>query len=475
MTKTKPFAPRLSTAILAAAGCAVLAGCAVGPNYRRPEVPMSASFKSATKAEKPQPTLGTDWWTLFQDEDLTRLSQEALRANQTIQAAIARLDAAHAATRSAAGGFFPAVSIAPTAQRGRSISRVSGNSVGVIGNSYSLPADLSYELDVWGRLRRAYEAAHFTELASADDLALVQQTVVSDLAQGYFSLRFYDAEVTILQENLGLYREQLKLTQTKFNAGLALQTDVLQAQTQVDTATSTLIDAQRSRVKQEHALAILLGRAPADFALEPKPLSPLVPTVPAGLPSDLLNRRPDVATAEHQLVAANAQVGVAVADFFPSFSLTGLAGFQSTAFSQLTNWSNRVWSVGAGLNLPIFQGGKLTAALAAAKANYAESVANYRGAVLTALQDVEDQLSDLHLLAQKAESLEATLVHARENYRLTQIQYKQGLTTYLNVINANQTLLNAEITSAQTQSQRLATSVLLMKALGGGWTGPTAK
>ena len=216
-------------------------------------------------------------------------------------------------------------------------------------------------------------------------------------------------------------------------------------------------------------------RAPADFTLEPRPLSPLVPTVPAGLPSDLLNRRPDVATAEHQLVAANAQVGVAVADFFPSFSLTGLAGFQSTAFSQLTNWSNRVWSVGAGLNLPIFQGGKLTAALAAAKANYAESVANYRGAVLTALQDVEDQLSDLHLLAQKAESLEATLVHARENYRLTQIQYKQGLTTYLNVINANQTLLNAEITSAQTQSQRLATSVLLMKALGGGWTGPTAK
>lgn len=474
MTKTKSFAPRLSVVALAAAGGAVLAGCAVGPNYHRPEVPMSASFKSATEAEKPQPTLGADWWMLFQDEQLTRLAQEALKANQTIQAAIARVDAAHAATRSTVGGFFPAANIDASANRSRSPSRAASGG-NAITNTYSLPLDLSYEVDVWGRVRRAYEAARYAELASADDLAVVQQTVVADVAQGYFALRFYDAEVSILQENLGLYREQLKLTQTKYKAGLAVQTDVLQAQTQVDTATSTLIDAQRSRVKQEHALAILLGRAPADFSLEPKPLSTLVPSVPAGLPSELLNRRPDVAMAEHQLASGNAQIGMAIADFFPSFSLTGTAGFQSSSFQHLTDWQNRIWSVGAGLNLPIFQGGKLTAALAGARANYAELLANYRGAVLTALQDVEDQLSDLHLLAQKADSLDATLVDARQNFQLTQLQYKQGLTSYLNVINANQTLLNAEISAAQTQSQRLAASVLLIKALGGGWTAPASK
>lgn len=474
MTKKKPFARRLPAAAFAATACVALASCAVGPTYQRPALAVPASFKSAAETEKAQPALGGDWWTLFQDEDLAKLAQETLAANQTIQAAMARVDAARAAARGTASGFLPALNLAPSASRSRSPSRASSGG-SAIANSFSLPLDLSYELDVWGRLRREYEAANFTALASVDDLAVVRQTALADLAQSYFTLRFYDSEIKILQENLGLYREQLKLTQTKFKAGLALQTDVLQAQTQVDTATSNLIDAQRTRAKQEHAIAILVGRAPADFSLAPQPLSTVVPAVPAGLPSDLLDRRPDVAMAEHQLAAANAEIGLAIANFFPSFSLTGDAGFQSGSLQQLTNWQNRIWSVGAGLNLPIFQGGKLTAALAQARANYTALVANYRGAVLTALQDVEDQLTDLHLLAQKATSIDATLADARENYRLTEIQYQQGLTTYLQVINANQTLLTAEISAAQTQSQRLAASVLLIKALGGGWTASAGK
>lgn len=456
--------------VVVLAGAGLLTSCAVGPDYRRPEVAVPAGFKSATSTatEPAGPVIATDWWTLFQDEELNRLAPEALAANQDIRAAMSRVESARAAARGARGGFFPAAEVNASAQRSRSPARAGGGSA--TANSFTLPLDLSYELDVWGRLRREYEYYDQTAQASAADLAFVRQTVLAEVAQAYFTIRFYDSEVDILERNLALYREQLDLTQTKFRAGLALQTDVLQSQTQVNSSTNDLIEVRRSRAKQEHALAILLGRSPADFSLAPKPTTATLPSVPAGIPSALLSRRPDVAVAEHQLAAANASVGLAKAAFFPSFTISGAIGYQSSAVSHLTDWQNRLWSAGAGLNLPIFQGGRLTAALAAARADYETQVANYRSAVLTAFQDVEDQLSDLRLLGEKAESVEATLVSAREYFRLTELQYKQGLATHLQVIDANQTLLTNEILAAQTRSQRLTATVLLIRALGGGWS-----
>lgn len=464
MSKTRfPFGRWRPFLLIAASG--LLASCAVGPNYKRPDLNVPAVYKSAAGPGS-EVAIPADWWTMFNDPGLTKLAAETLAANLDIQAAIARVDQAREATRSAAGSFFPALSAGASMRR-------SGSAAGTV-TSYSLPLQLSYELDVWGRLRRQYEASKHTELASADDYVFVMQTALAQVAQTYFTLRFYDREVALFEEALGLYRKQLDLTDTKYKAGLALPTDLLQAQTQVNSATNQLIEVRRSRAKEEHALAILLGRPPADIALEAQPLTTAVPVVPPGLPVNLLNRRPDVAEAEHQLAAANAQIGVATADFFPTFSLTGSAGFDSSSVEHLTDWENRVWSIVPGLSVPLFQGGQLTAARARAKARYQELVADYRLTVLAAFRDVEDELSDLQLLAEKAVSLEATLTSAREYSRLTEVQYQQGLTTYLQVIDANQTLLTNELSAAQAHLDRLDAAVLLIKALGGGWNGSEA-
>ena len=463
MTTKNPFGKRWPMPVLLAALSCTFVSCAVGPDYKRPELATPGAFKSATDAEKPQPVIVAEWWTLFNDPALTKLATETIAANQDIKAAIARVDQSRAALRSANGSFFPSLNIDATARR-------SGNVNGT-SSSYSLPLDLSYEVDVWGRLRRQYEYYKNTEQASAADLALVRLTAVADVAQAYFTIRFYDSEISVYRQALDLYRKQLDLTETKHRAGLALPTDLLQAKTQVNTATNQLIEVRRSRAKQEHAIAILLGRPPSDYFLVQAPAETEIPVIPAGLPLNLLSRRPDVFEAEHRLAAANAQIGMAKANFFPTFSLIGSAGFQSSNTNNLLDWEKRVWSFGPSLNLPIFQGGRLSAALAQARARYEELVATYRTSVLGAFRDVEDQLSDLHLLAEKAKSLDDTLVSAREYSRLTQLQYKQGLTNYLQVIDANQTLLNNELSAAQAQAQRLSATVLLIKALGGGWEG----
>jgi len=463
MTKTRHLSGRWRPFFLIAAASSALVSCAVGPDYKRPDLRVPAGYKGATGPAAPAPVLPTEWWTLFNDPGLSRLAGETLAANLDIRAAIARVDQARESTRSAAGSFFPNLSLNPSVRR-------SGSAAGA-ATAYSLPLQLGFELDVWGRLRRQYESAKDSEMASADDYVFVMQTALADVAQAYFTIRFYDREIGLYQEALGLYRKQLDLTQTKFKAGLALQTDLLQAQTQIYTATNQLIEVQRSRAKEEHALAILLGRPPAEVSLEAQPLTVAIPSVPAGLPVNLLNRRPDVAEAERQLAAANALIGVAKADFFPSFSVTASGGFDSASVRHLTDWANRVWSVTPGVTAPLFEGGQLAAAHAKAKARYQELLADYRLAVLGAFRDVEDELSDLTLLSDKAVSLEATIASAREYSRLTELQYRQGLTTYLQVIDANQTLLTNELSAAQAHLDRLNATVLLIKAVGGGWPG----
>jgi multidrug efflux system outer membrane protein len=425
----------------------------VPSGYKEPVAPTTAPA-----------TIGSDWWTLFNDPALNKLAEETMAANLDIKVAIARVDQAHDATLSAAGSFYPSISASLSARR-------TGTAAETSGTTYSLPVSLGYEVDLWGRLRRQYESTKNSEQATADDLEFARQTAVANVAQAYFTIRLFDQQIASFEEALVLYNKQLALTETKFKAGLALPTDRLQAKTQVNNATNQLIEVQRSRAKEEHAIAILLGRPPSDLSLEHAPLTTQIPVVPTSLPITLLSRRPDVASAEHRLAAANAQIGVAVANFFPSFTLSAIGGFVSSNLNNLLEWEKRTWSAGPGLNLPIFQGGQQTAALAQTKARYQELVATYRSTVLDSFRDIEDQLSDLKLLADKAQSLEETLVSAREYARLTEIQYRQGLTTYLQVIDANQTLLTNELSAAQAQSQRLSATVLLIKALGGGWPG----
>lgn len=465
MTTSKPFEPRTVRPLLAMALGAVLASCAVGPDYQRPAVAAPAGFKEAPSPVVTQPVVAENWWTLFGDPVLNQLAADTIAANQNIQAAMARLEQAHQARLAAIGNFAPAVELAPTARR----SRTNSSNGSSISTQYSLPLDLSYEFDVWGKLRRQYEYYKNSEIASADDLAWIRATAVAEVAQAYFTIGLYDRQIALLQEAQQLYQRQLDLTTTKHNVGLALTTDVLQARNQLNSAQTQLIETRRSRLKQEHAIAILLGRAPSDFTLPTATLPTAIPQVPTVLPVTLLERRPDIAEAERTLAAANAQIGVAKANFFPSFTLTASAGYQSSNTQHLLDWENRVWSIAPSLNLPIFQGGRLTAALAQAKARYQELVATYRNSVLGAFRDVEDELSDLQLLTEKAKTLDETLVSAQENARLTELQYRQGLSTYLQVITANQTLLTTELSAIQAQAERLSGTVLLIKALGGGW------
>ncbi len=462
-----PRFPKVRLAL--GAGCLAFAGCAVGPDYHRPEVAAPAAFRELAAPAAAAPLIASAWWTLFGDEQLTRLSQQVLAANLDIKAAMARVDMARAAARGAQGSYFPSLSLDPSVRRAR--TPAANASGGNTSTNYLLPLDLSYEVDIWGRLRRQTEYYQNLERASATDLAVVRQTVLADLAQGYFTLQLLGREKDILTRTVALYRQQLELTQGKARVGLAPQTDVLQSQTQIDQAETQLIELERSRAKQEHAIALLVGSAPSEFSLDgAAPAAIRVPEIPVGLPASLLSRRPDVAEAELKLIAANAQVGGATASFYPTLSLTGAAGFENLNVNQLTNWESRIWSIAPGLTLPIFEGGKLTAALAQAKANYEQQVATYRSAVIGAYRDVEDELSDLRLLARESEALNQTLNSAKETVRLTQLQYQQGLASSLNLITANQTLLNTELSLATAENNRLVATVLLIKAVGGGWS-----
>ena len=451
------------------AGLSILS-CKVGPDYKRPDVEVPGSYKRTNKKEKAQPKLGRNWWRVFNDPELNRLEEATLAANQDIKAAMARVTQARAAAEAVRSGFFPTITLDPSAQRQRSTRIAQGVSQQRAStiSDFSIPFDLSYEVDIWGRIRRSYEAAKATANASADDYEVVIQTATADVAQNYFNLRLFDAQADILHRSVDLYRQQVDLTQTQMKAGLAARTDVLQAQSQLDSTITQELEARRQRDDVEHALAILTGRPPSSFSIAVKVLRPTPPSVPAGLPSDLLRRRPDVAEAEENLVAANAQVGVNVAAFFPNLTLTGQAGFESTDISKLLNWESRIWSIAAAAQ-PIFEGGKLRANLKQAKARYEELVATYRSTILGAFRDVENSLTDLHHRAVESESQARAVAADRENFDLFTKQYKSGLTTYLQVITTERTLLTDEITESQIQFNRMISTVLLMKALGGGW------
>ena len=450
-------------------------GCMVGPNYKRPAVEQPLYFKSQA-ASGEAPLMEREWWRLYGDADLDQLIATAQASNQTLRQAVARVDEARALARVAGSFLYPTISLDPRFIRerfsGNRDSTITGQRVqrGVITNDWLIPLDLTYEIDVWGRVRRSFESAEAQATASVDDLAVVRLTVETDVAQFYYTLRALDAQAQILTENVASYREQVRILSAQLKSGLVSPIVLNQAQAQLQATLAQQRDIERARADQEHALAILCGRPAPLFNVASNPLheaSP--PDVPPGLPAQLLARRPDVAEAEQNVVAANAQIGVATADFYPTFTLTGAAGFQSADASSIFDWRSRVAAITPSISFPIFQGGRLRANLEATEARYRQTVAAYVNQVLVAYADVEDALTDLHALSDEVGNLREA-VSASQNYlRFAQAQFKFGLVDYLIVIDAERTLLTNQLSLAQAVNLQMAASIHLIKALGGGW------
>ena len=451
------------------------AGCMVGPNYKRPAVEQPLYFKSqATSGEAP--LMMREWWRLYGDPDLDQLIASAQESNQTLQQAVARVDEARALARVAGSFLYPTISLDPRFLRERTSGNRDSTTTGkrvqksATTNDWLFPADLAYEIDVWGRIRRSVESAEAGATASAYDLGVVQLTVETDVAQFYYRLRALDAQSQILTENIASYREQVRILSAQLRSGLVSPIVVNQAQAQLQATLAQKRDIERARGDQEHALAILCGRPAPSFTVAPNPLQEIAPpVVPPGLPAQLLVRRPDVAEAEQNVVAANAQIGVATAAFYPTFNLTGAAGFESANTSNLFDWRSAVASLAPSISFPIFQGGRLRANLEATEAVYRQTVAAYVNQVLVAYADVEDTLTDLHAFSDEVGNL-GEAVSASQNYlRLAQAQFKFGLVDYLIVIDAERTLLANQLALAQAVNLQMAASIHLIKALGGGW------
>ncbi|MFH0994916.1 MAG: efflux transporter outer membrane subunit [Pseudomonadota bacterium] len=467
--------------IAAALALMVLSGCAVGPNYQRPEattIPEAyTSVEAYTgpsgewKIATPQAHLPRgNWWEISGDPELNLLEAEAAEANQDLKAAAARFEQARAVADVARSGFFPRLGAAflPVRQHD-SENRPVGGKPGETYDSLTVPFDLSYEIDLWGRVRRSVELATAQREASADDVESVRLATQAEVAADYFTIRALDADKALLLSSIEVYRKSLALVRNRRAGGMVSDLDVAQAETILKTTEAQLPDNALQRAKFEHALAVLTGKNASLFHLEEHPLdlAPLI--VPPDLPSDLLERRPDIAAAERRMAAANANIGVATAAFFPTIKFNGLAGFQSADFGMLFDWPSRFWAVGPSLTLPLFQGGQLTANLRQAKAVHEEIVARYRQTVLSAFADVENNLAAEHLHASQYEQVMAALQWARKQLEIATNRYCSGLVSYLEVATAQNTALSNERATARLQGQQLVAAVALIKSLGGGW------
>lgn len=453
-----------------------LIGCAVGPDYARPQVAQPARFAAAQGGSA---TIPEAWWRLYDDVQLDRLIERANASNPTLQQAVARVDEARALARVAAADFYPALTLSPSVSGQRLSanrpSTVTGKAAGqgVTFGDWLLPLNLSWQLDVWGRVRRSLEAADAQVAASIDDAAAARLSIQADVAQYYYMLRLMDTQGEILVRTITSYQEQVRLLSVQVETGLTAPIALNQAQAQLYSTLAQQSDIARARANQAHALAILCGEPAPTFQLPVEPWRAAAPpVVPPGLPASVLVRRPDVALAEQNVIAANAAVGVATADLYPRFALTGSVGLESGSIDSLFNWASRLASLVGGIAAPLFQGGRLRANLSAAEARHRQAVAAYIQQVLIAYGDVEDALTDLHSLSSQVDSL-THAVRASEDYRrLAAVQYNNGLVDYLTVIDADRTLLSNQLALAQTTSLQMSASIQLIKALGGGWQPP---
>jgi NodT family efflux transporter outer membrane factor (OMF) lipoprotein len=466
---------------VALAFCAV--GCTVGPTYHRPAMAGVPAFKEAPPdgwkvAQPNEGILRGRWWEMYNDAELNDLESKVELSNQNVIAAMARYRAARDQVQIARAALFPTVNATPsailtqgssTSSRGNIIN-ASGSSAGAKTNvNYVMPVDVSYQADIWGNIRRSVAANSDLAQASAADLENAKLTFQSQLAQIYFELHGLDADATLLRRTLILYEQSLQLTEDRFAAGIASGADVAQAKTQLESTRAQLIDVGVARAQFEHAIATLIGETPASLTVPPRLVSAPPPVIPLGLPSTLMERRPDVASMERAVAAANEQIGVAKAAFFPVLTLGGSGGFAATNLAQWFTLPSRFWAVGPQLAATLFDGGRRHAQVELSEAAYDESVANYRQTVLTAFQQVEDQLSSLRILEQEAAAEAEAVKAAQEALDIVTLQYTTGTTDYLQVIVSQAAALQTQRQELDILTRRLTASVLLIEALGGGW------
>jgi len=469
---------------------AFLSACAVGPDYHRPDLAVPAAYKENadwhaadwTRAQPGDAIRRGAWWEVFGDATLNDLEQQIDVSNQSLKQAEAQYRQASAIVSGARANFFPTVGVSASGQRAGRYSTGSASSGGTVGsgtvdtsgsshptNTYSVPFTASWEPDLWGQVRRTVEGDVANAQASAATLESTRLSLHAQLAQTYFQLRIVDEQKRLLGETVVAYQKSLQLTQNQYDVGVAARADVVQADTQLKQAQVQAIDLGIARAQFEHAIALIVGKTPAEFSLVVEPLNAAPPSIPVELPSTLLERRPDVAVAERQAAAANAQIGVAEAAYFPNLILSATAGYQSSTFSNILAAPSRFWSLGAQLAETIFDGGAREAQVAQARAGFDAAAANYRQVALAAFQNVEDNLAALRILEAEAAAQAEAVKSAEQSLAIALNQYRAGTVSYLNVVTAQTTAYSNERNAITILGNRLNDSVALVKALGGGW------
>ena len=466
---------RARAAGLAGLAALLLGGCMVGPDYTKPSVPMTSIYKEADgwKVAQPGDHLPRgQWWVILGDPELHALEEQVAAANQNLKIAEARLREARALVRFNRAALFPTISagfgissIRDSANRPFLTPNVNTGSSGDL--LFSL--DMSYEIDLWGRVRRTVAAARNEAQATAADLETARLSLQAELAMDYFELRAADAQKQLLDATVKAFEAALRLTTNRFQGGAAPKSDVAQAQTQLDTTLAQATDVTVQRAQLEHAIATLIGKPPAAFSLSPRPLDTPPPDIPVGLPSQLLERRPDIAAAERRVAEANEQIGIAKAAYYPTLMLNASVGFEGSSFGNVLNASSLLWAVGASITQTIFDGGRRRATSDAARAAYDATVAGYRQTTLTAFQQVEDNLAALRILEQEAQQQRRAVESAQLSLQLFTNRYRGGVDNYLQVITAQTVTLSNQRNEIDILRRRMDASVLLVKALGGGW------
>jgi NodT family efflux transporter outer membrane factor (OMF) lipoprotein len=460
--------------ILPAMAVLQFCGCTVGPKYQRPAAPVPPAYKEVGNWKQAQPNeqnLGGNWWEIFQDPQLNVLEAQVNVSNQNLKAAAAQYTQARALLRYNRAAYFPTITGGATATRNRISNHRPASVVanGITYNDFQIPLELSYEVDVWGRVRRTVESYREQAQASAADLATVNLSMHAQLALDYFQARTLDAEEQLLNSTVTQYEQALALIQSRFSGGIASDLEVQQAETQLETTRAQAIDVAVARAQYEHAVAILIGKPPADFSLAALPLTASPPPIPAGLPSGLLERRPDIAAAERRMASANAQIGVAKAAYYPTISLGATGGFESGVITTLISGPSILWSAGGSAVMPLFDAGRRRANEDQAIAAYDQAVANYRETVLTGFQQVEDNIAALRILEHEAQVQDKAVVAAQKYLELAITRYKGGVTSYLEVTTAQSAALSDELTAVNILGRRMVDAVTLVQALGGGW------
>jgi len=452
-----------------------IAGCAVGPKYNRPAVEVPPAYKEAGDWKPAQPNeqnLGGAWWQTFQDQQLNALEDQINVSNQNLKAAEAQYTQSRAMLRYYRADYYPSINAGAAATRNRiSDNRPPGHLItnGATYNDYQIPVELSYELDVWGRVRKTVESQRGQAQASAADLATVNLSLHAQLALFYFQARSLDAQEQLLNSTVAQYEQAYQLTDSRFKGGLASEVEVQQASTQLETTRAQAIDVGVLRAQYEHAIATLIGKPASSFHLSPLPLTSPPPLIPPELPSALLERRPDIAAAERRMAAANAQIGVAKAAYYPNISLGATGGFESGVITTLLSGPSIIWSAGASAIAPIFDAGRHRASTDQAIAAYDQTVANYRETVLTGFQQVEDNLAALRILEKEADTQQRAVVASQKSLELSLTRYRGGITSYLEVTTAQSAALADEVAAVNILGRRMTSAVLLIQALGGGW------